>query len=283
MSKLNQFFEKKKHKTKVLAELEIKDEPLVAGLPVSSTTIPISTTENNINTDDWTLNTEIKDTISSSIISSGISNTTDTLSRKSGGIHMVVGVKTSKPDFDSNIWKSKLNETKVYSTNNNSDINRNRELSEKNDESNKVKESLKYNIRARLAAKGQKVELSNPQEIIRAMPTIAAAVATTQKVNQANQQYSGDREVNRKHEVFGQGQSSTIGLNSPEHSKNNEYIEEEKELKSNERDNKKDDNAEILKSLRECNKFYYNPDVALICSINIEESRQKYTSLLKNI
>ncbi|KAH8585259.1 uncharacterized protein ELE39_002192 [Cryptosporidium sp. chipmunk genotype I] len=289
MSKLNEFFEKKKQKSKGLGDLAGTKKPIIGGLKGAAGDPNISSVISEGNIDDWSINTDVKDTSDFFISSKNLS--VDGL-RKPSSSQMVVAVKTSKPDFDSNIWKSKTGDSSGMNgsslTGKNADEDEDTKTMN-DEEKEKPKETLKYNVRARLAARGQKVEFLNAKDAISSMPTLAAAVANTNKPKGSNlaplhpvsspsndsnalsavSNTSMEKQVSSSATVVEQKYISGEGSN----------IEAEKESHT-ESDEKSD--LEVIKQLRNCNLLYFNKEVLFNCIVDIEQSKLKYSNIVKD-
>ncbi|OII72275.1 uncharacterized protein cubi_01608 [Cryptosporidium ubiquitum] len=290
MSKLNEFFEKKKQKSKGLGDLSGAKKPIIGGLKAATGDPNISSVISEGNIDDWSINADVKDTTDFFISSKNLS--VDGL-RKPTNSQMVVAVKTSKPDFDSNIWKSKTGDSS--GTNGSSLMGKNSGEEEdrnitNNEEKEKPKETLKYNVRARLAARGQKVEFLNTKEAINSMPTLAAAVANTNKPKGSN--LAPLHPVSSPfHDSSSAATTSTVNVGKQtaasseiDHQQKESFCEENnsdlEKGKLPESDSKSD--LEMIKQLRSCNLLYFNKEVLFNCIVDIEQSKLKYSNIVRD-
>ncbi|KAJ1611452.1 hypothetical protein OJ253_867 [Cryptosporidium canis] len=289
MSKLNEFFEKKKQKSKGLGDLSSAKKPLIGGLKAATGDSNVASVISEGNVDDWSISTEVKETSDFFISSKNLSM--DGL-RKSANSQMVVAVKTSKPDFDSNIWKSKTGDSS--GANGISSAGKGQGEDESgwgaNDESKeKPKETLKYNVRARLAARGQKVDFLSAKDAIQSMPTLAAAVANTNKpkgsnfaplnVSSSPSSCAGTAHlgVANKSEEKQVGSTSALG-------DDNSGPGESADLETNEKEQERSEvsDLDVIKKLRECNLLYFNKEVLFNCIVDIEQSKLKYANIVKD-
>ncbi|KAL5368985.1 hypothetical protein CPHLJ_4g940 [Cryptosporidium parvum] len=292
MSKLNEFFEKKKQKSKGLGDLSSTKKPIIGGLKGATGDPNISSVISEGNIDDWSINTDVKDTSDFLISSKNLS--VDGL-RKPSNSHMVVAVKTSKPDFDSNIWKSKTGDSSGMNGLSLSKKNAGEDEDGKNmndEEKEKPKETLKYNVRARLAARGQKVDFLNAKDAISSMPTLAAAVATTNKPRGSNLTplnpvgTSGNDSdalgAATSTNTFTEKQATSTASATIVEQKDNscESTDMKNEEKHSENDEKSD--LEAIKQLRNCNLLYFNKEVVFNCIVDIEKSKLKYSNIVKD-
>lgn len=293
MSKLNEFFEKKKQKSKGLGDLSGAKKPIIGGLKAATGDPNVSSVISEGNIDDWSVNTEVKE--SSDFIISGKNLSMDGL-RKSTNSQMVVAVKTSKPDFDSNIWKSKTGDSSGINGSSSLGRNSGEEESGKGDndeKKEKPKETLKYNVRARLAARGQKIDFLNAKDAINSMPTLAAAVATTNKpkglnlapLHSANSQSSSSvaAELTAPTPTTNTGEDAeklTKAVVTPASDHNNDSVETPLQAEDKEGDERSD--LETIRKLRDCNLLYFNKDVLFNCTIDIEQSKLKYSNIVKD-
>ncbi|KAK9173200.1 hypothetical protein CmeUKMEL1_06365 [Cryptosporidium meleagridis] len=290
MSKLNEFFEKKKQKSKGLGDLSNTKKPIIGGLKGATGDPNISSVISEGNIDDWSINTDVKDTSDFLISSKNLS--VDGL-RKPSNSHMVVAVKTSKPDFDSNIWKSKTGDSSVMNGVSLSKKNGGEDEDGKNtndEDKEKPKETLKYNVRARLAARGQKVDFLNAKDAISSMPTLAAAVATTNKPRGSNlAPLNPVIASGNDSDAIGaatcsstEKQATSIASETIVEQKDNscEGADMKNEEKRSENDEKND--LEVIKQLRNCNLLYFNKEVVFNCIVDIEQSKLKYSNIVKD-
>lgn len=289
MSKLNEFFEKKKQKSKGLGDLSGTKKPIIGGLKTVTGDQNISSVISDGNIDDWSINTDTKETSDFFISSKNLS--VDGL-RKPTNSQMVVAVKTSKPDFDSNIWKSKTGDSSIM--NGSSLIGKSSVEDEdgkkmNGEEKEKPKETLKYNVRARLAARGQKVEFLSTKDAISSMPTLAAAVANTNKPKGSN--------LAPLNPVSSPGHDSsltTVSTNNVEKQTTAGSVTDHQQKESlcekddlevdkenpSESDGKND--LETIKQLRSCNLLYFNKKVLFNCIVDIEQSKLKYSNIVRD-
>lgn len=294
MSKLNEFFEKKKQKSKGLGDLSGTKKPIIGGLKVATGDPSVSSVISEGNIDDWLVSTEVKE--SSDFILSSKNLSMDGL-RKSTNSQMVVAVKTSKPDFDSNIWKSKTGDSSgaggPFSLGKNSGEE---EAGKGNsdEKKDKPKETLKYNVRARLAARGQKVDFLNARDAINSMPTLAAAVANTNKpkglnlapLHPENSQSSSSGTAEPT--AAAPPATSTEGTAEKPAKAVTPASDHHKDDSSGEAPHAKDkqgderSDLEVIRELRSCNLLYFNKDVLFNCTVDIEQSKLKYSNIVRD-
>ncbi|KAJ1613281.1 hypothetical protein OIY81_1025 [Cryptosporidium canis] len=289
MSKLNEFFEKKKQKSKGLGDLSSAKKPLIGGLKAATGDSNVASVISEGNVDDWSISTEVKETSDFFISSKNLSM--DGL-RKSTNSQMVVAVKTSKPDFDSNIWKSKTGDSS--GANGTSSAGKGQGEDESaggaNDESKeKPKETLKYNVRARLAARGQKIDFLSAKDAIQSMPTLAAAVANTNKPKGSN-----FAPLNVSSSPSSCAGTAPLGVADKSEEKQVDSTSalgddksgpcESADLETNEKEQERSEvsDLDVIKKLRECNLLYFNKEVLFNCIVDIEQSRLKYSNIVKD-
>ncbi|KAH7650401.1 hypothetical protein FG379_003473 [Cryptosporidium bovis] len=303
MSKLNDFFEKKKQKSKGLNELLASKRPTIGSFKLNSVESSISSIISDGNIDEWSVNIETKETPDLFI---GGKNLSAEGLRRTSSPQMVVGIKTSKPDFDSNIWKSKSGDSSTVGANSSSgrvltgDDGTKTNIDEGE---SKPKETPKYNIRARLAARGEKVDFLTAKDAISSMPTLAAAVENVNKpktsflsgnvYNIANLKNSEKESINNKYQSDKGIESEKNYINNEDVQQNNSESKIENDVNKLEDENSnlntescqqecKLSDQDLIKKLRTCNINYLNNDILFNCIIDIEKSKLKYSEIVRD-
>ncbi|KAF7456082.1 hypothetical protein HWI79_3391 [Cryptosporidium felis] len=290
MSKLNEFFEKKKQRSKGLGDLIGSKKPIIGGLKSVTGEPSIPSVISEVGIDDWSAIAEPKEASDSLLSNKNLSS--DGL-RKSANSQMVVAVKTSKPDFDSNIWKAKSADSSggLGSSTSSRNSGENGPENPANEvESEKPKETLKYNVRARMAARGQKVDFPNAKEVIKSMPTLAAAVANVNKSRvpcSGSQAHANTSNCVESNTLSFEKETSYIvptesnAENGFTESEKSEEIQEETLYNENQEKPEASD-LEVIKQLRSCNLAYFNKDVLFNCIVDIEQSKLKYSKISRD-
>ncbi|KAH8741806.1 hypothetical protein FG386_001380 [Cryptosporidium ryanae] len=301
MSKLNDFFEKKKQKAKGLNELLGSKRPTIGSFKLNSVEPGISSVISDGNVDEWSVSTETKETTDLFI---GGKNLSAEGFRRPSNPQMIVGIKTSKPDFDSNIWKSKSGDSNAGAANSSSgkvstDDSAKTNIDEDEDK-DKPKETLKYNIRARLAARGEKVDFLSAKDPISSMPTLAAAFGNVSRpksifspgnlYNNSNLKGNERENMNIKYksgrdieEENNNDMSNEVAHQNKKETdiENTEGKDSKLNVEGNIRGAELND-QDLIGKLRSCNIDYLNSDILFNCIIDIEQSKLKYSEIAKD-